>query len=56
MNHKIKHISYGSKKQQNQLLKSDFAKVDGGSHTMFNMFQKNGKVNEDLKTVPEKTI
>jgi hypothetical protein len=56
MNHKINHISYGSKNQQHQLLKSDFAKVDGGSHTMFNMFVRDGKVKDDLKTVPEKEI
>jgi hypothetical protein len=38
MNHKINHISFGSLVAQHELLDSDFAKVDGGSHTMFNMF------------------
>jgi hypothetical protein len=56
MNHVINHISYGSLVDQHELLDSDFAKVDGGSHTMFNMFKKNGKVNEDLKTRPEHEI
>ena len=56
MNHKINHISYGSLVDQHELLDTDFAKVDGGSHTMFNMFQKDGKVRDSLKTIPEDEI
>ena len=32
---------------------SDFGKIDNGQHAMFNMFMRNGKVNEDLKTQVE---
>ena len=57
MNHKINHISFGEKKYQEEILKSDFAKVDDGAHTMFNMFGlKDGKVNDDLKTSLEKEV
>jgi len=57
LNHKINHISFGDKNQQNQILRSDFAKVDDGAHTMFNMFGlKDGKVNDDLKTTVEKEV
>ena len=30
-----------------------FGEIDNGTHTIFNMFKKDGKVNEDLKNEPE---
>ena len=35
------------------MITSMFGSIDKGSHTMFNMFMQNGKVNEQLKTFPE---
>ena len=53
MNHKINSLTFGSVHQQAQILKSDWAEIDNGQHVMFNMFVKDGKINEDLKTKAE---
>lgn len=53
LNHKINTLSFGSEKHQKFIKRSSLGKVDGGQHAWFNMFMKDGKVNEHLKTQPE---
>lgn len=50
----VNSLTFGAEKQQTSIKKM-FSDVDHGSHTMFNMFKKDGKVNEELKNMAEDT-
>ena len=52
MNHKINSITFGDESQQ-EIIVHTFGAIDHGEHTIFNMFMKDGKVNEELKYSPE---
>ena len=52
LNHKVISLTFGDQIQQ-KAIKSRFGNIDNGTHTMFNMFHIDGKVNEDLKSFPE---
>ena len=52
MNHKINSITFGDESQQ-EVIVHTFGGIDHGEHTIFNMFKKDGKVNEELKYKPE---
>jgi hypothetical protein len=49
MNHRINSITFGQTQIQ-QSIRNTFGDIDNGSHTMFNMFQEDGKVNHELKS------
>ena len=48
MNHVIDSVTFGPTVNQDSIIKN-FGHVDNGTHTIFNMFHKDGKVNEKLK-------
>lgn len=52
MNHVIDSITFGPTINQASI-KKNFGHVDNGTHTIFNMFHKDGKVNENLKNEVE---
>ena len=52
MNHVVDSITFGHQSQHADIRKF-FGEIDNGTHTIFNMFKKDGKVNEDLKNEPE---
>lgn len=52
MNHKINSITFGDESQQ-EVIVHTFGAIDHGEHTIFNMFMKDGKVNDELKYSPE---
>lgn len=49
MNHRINSITFGETNIQ-KAITYIFGDVDNGSHTMFNMFHSEGKVNHELKS------
>jgi|TARA_B110000285_G_C14997233_1_gene549472 hypothetical protein len=52
MNHVVDSLTFGHQSQHADIRKF-FGDIDNGTHTIFNMFKKDGKVNEDLKNEPE---
>lgn len=52
MNHRINSITFGDESQQ-EVIVHTFGAIDHGEHTIFNMFMKDGKVNDELKYSPE---
>ena len=52
MNHVVDSLTFGHQSQHADIRKF-FGEIDNGTHTIFNMFKKDGKVNEDLKNEPE---
>ena len=52
LNHKIDKITFGDESNHGQI-RQVFGETDHGDHTIFNMFHKDGKVNDSLKTYPE---
>lgn len=52
MNHVVDSVSFGPTINQASI-KRNFGHVDNGTHTIFNMFHKDGKVNENLKNEVE---
>lgn len=52
MNHLVDSVTFGHQSQHADIRKF-FGDIDNGTHTIFNMFKKDGKVNEDLKNEPE---
>lgn len=54
MNHRINSITFGQT-FLHTAIRTLFGDIDGGSHTMFNMFHPDGKVNHELKSDPDET-
>lgn len=48
MNHRINSLTFGDISQHDPIV-ANFGHADNGTHTIFNMFKKDGKVNEELK-------
>jgi hypothetical protein len=52
VNHVVDSLTFGHQSQHADI-KKFFGTIDNGTHTIFNMFKKDGKVNENLKNDPE---
>lgn len=52
MNHVVDSMTFGHQSQHEDI-RTFFGDIDNGTHTIFNMFKKDGKVNEALKNEPE---